>query len=122
MASSIPGYAVFLWHHLGRWIVPNDMPAEPTMKTRGKTRGWIGAVAVTAVIALGNVAFWALPNQHERELPAVTEPLLGAAYSPFRPENDPKAGEEPTLDQVREDLSLVATTFREIRTYSSLGI
>ncbi|MEN2986934.1 glycosyltransferase [Tistrella sp. BH-R2-4] len=98
------------------------MPAEPTMKTRGKTRGWIGAVAVTAVIALGNVAFWALPNQHERELPAVTEPLLGAAYSPFRPENDPKAGEEPTLDQVREDLSLVATTFREIRTYSSLGI
>ncbi|GGB43603.1 glycosyl transferase [Tistrella bauzanensis] len=92
------------------------------MKTRGKTRGWIGAVAVTAVIALGNVAFWALPNQHERELPAVTEPLLGAAYSPFRPENDPKAGEEPTLDQVREDLSLVATTFREIRTYSSLGI
>ncbi|WP_372020287.1 glycosyltransferase [Tistrella mobilis] len=98
------------------------MPAEPTKKTRGKTRGWIGAIAVTAVIALGNVAFWALPNQHERELPAVTEPLLGAAYSPFRPENDPKAGEEPTVDQVREDLALVSTRFREIRTYSALGI
>lgn len=50
------------------------------------------------------------------------KPLEYICYSPYRDGQAPGTGSEPTEDQVREDLRILAPLVKGIRTYSSRGI
>jgi exo-beta-1,3-glucanase (GH17 family)/cellulose synthase/poly-beta-1,6-N-acetylglucosamine synthase-like glycosyltransferase len=72
---------------------------------------------VVAVLFAGT---WVLLNRPVEQDPW-TQDVSGLTYTPHRTGANPATGKEPTLAQVREDLSLMAGLTSQIRTYSTLG-
>ncbi len=72
------------------------------------------------VVALMFAGAWALLNRPVEEDPW-TQDVSGITYTPFREGANPTNGREPTLAQVRDDLSLMAGLTSQIRTYSTVG-
>jgi exo-beta-1,3-glucanase (GH17 family) len=68
-----------------------------------------------SAITLGG---WALLNRPDREVPPWPAEVSGYAYSPFRADQSPIRNINPTVDQIDEDLRLLATHTKHIRTYS----
>jgi exo-beta-1,3-glucanase (GH17 family)/cellulose synthase/poly-beta-1,6-N-acetylglucosamine synthase-like glycosyltransferase len=72
------------------------------------------------VVALLFAGTWVLVNRPVEQDPW-TQDVSGITYTPHREGANPANGKEPTLAQVREDLSLMAGLTTQIRTYSSVG-
>src|SRR5262245_38612086 len=72
------------------------------------------------VVALLFAGTWGLVNRPVEQDPW-TQDVSGITYTPHREGANPSNGKEPTLAQVREDLSLMAGLTTQIRTYSSVG-
>jgi cellulose synthase/poly-beta-1,6-N-acetylglucosamine synthase-like glycosyltransferase/exo-beta-1,3-glucanase (GH17 family) len=78
---------------------------------------WLIGLAAAAIFA----AAWVLMNQ-----PVVEEPwkdnLNGLSYSAWRQDPNTLAKRAPTIDEIKQDLQLIAGKARSIRTYESTGI
>jgi len=72
------------------------------------------------LVALLFAGAWVLLNRPVDEEPW-TQDVSGLTYTPFREDANPTNGREPTLAQVREDLSLMAGVTSQLRTYSTTG-
>ena len=72
---------------------------------------------VVAVLFAGT---WVLLNRPVEQDPW-TQDVSGLTYTPFRENANPTNGREPTLAEVRQDLSLMAGLTSQIRTYSTVG-
>ncbi|HJR20931.1 MAG TPA: hypothetical protein VJ822_04880, partial [Dongiaceae bacterium] len=70
---------------------------------------------VVAVLFAGT---WVLLNRPVEQDPW-TQDVSGLTYTPHRQGANPATGKEPTLAQVRGDLSLMAGLTSQIRTYST---
>lgn len=71
-----------------------------------------------SAITLG---LWAIFNRPMLE-PDWPDQVAGYAYSPYRANQDPMQGIDPTPDEIRQDLALLATQTKRIRTYSVNGV
>ena len=77
-------------------------------------------ILIGLIVALMFASAWVLLNRPVQEAPW-TEDVSGLTYTPFREGANPGNGREPTLAQVRDDLSLVADLTSQLRTYSTTG-
>ncbi|HSE74154.1 MAG TPA: cellulose synthase, partial [Dongiaceae bacterium] len=77
---------------------------------------WMIGLAVALLFA----GTWLLLNRPVQKDPW-TEDVSGITYTPAREDANPTNGREPTLAQVRQDLSLLAGLTSQIRTYSTVG-
>ncbi|MFP5382477.1 MAG: glycosyltransferase [Gammaproteobacteria bacterium] len=79
--------------------------------------------ALFVVLALSAITLggWAIANRPIVE-PPWPERVAGYAYSPYRAGQGPQDGDEPTVADIREDLALLATQTRRIRTYTVEGV
>jgi cellulose synthase/poly-beta-1,6-N-acetylglucosamine synthase-like glycosyltransferase/exo-beta-1,3-glucanase (GH17 family) len=78
---------------------------------------WLIGLLAAAIFA----AAWVVMNQ-----PVIEEPwhdkLNGLSYSAWRQDPNTLAKRAPTLDEIKQDLQLIAGKARSIRTYESTGI
>ncbi|HEY1386064.1 MAG TPA: hypothetical protein VGF43_20735, partial [Dongiaceae bacterium] len=75
---------------------------------------------IGVVVALLFAGTWVLLNRPVEQDPW-TEDVSGLTYSPYRDSANPINKKEPTLAEIRRDLSLMAGLTTQIRTYSTLG-
>jgi exo-beta-1,3-glucanase (GH17 family)/cellulose synthase/poly-beta-1,6-N-acetylglucosamine synthase-like glycosyltransferase len=87
----------------------------PELKHMRLSNWMIGLVV--AVLFAGT---WVLLNRPVEQDPW-TQDVSGLTYTPFRDDANPTNGREPTLAEVRQDLSLMASLTSQIRTYSTVG-
>src|SRR6187551_1571094 len=75
---------------------------------------------VASLLAGATVAGWAWYNQPQTEAP--WPPIIqGFAFSPYRADQDATKNEYPTVEQLDEDLALLAGKTHAIRTYQVRG-
>ena len=67
------------------------------------------------------VALWAWANRPAQE-PAWPERIQGFCLSPYHAEQDPLAGEHPTLAQIDADLAFIRGKSHAVRTYTVEGV
>jgi exo-beta-1,3-glucanase (GH17 family)/cellulose synthase/poly-beta-1,6-N-acetylglucosamine synthase-like glycosyltransferase len=81
----------------------------------------ISSLVVMAVFALLTFGLWAQLNKHTT-IDAWPEGRFGGfSFQPFHPGQDATKDEWPSVEQIDQDLTLVATRAINIRTYSSRG-
>lgn len=80
----------------------------------------ISSILVATLVAMGSFCLWALVNQ-PTQVASWPAKVSGFAFSPFRPGQSALLDEFPSLEQIREDLALLAPQTRALRTYSSRG-
>jgi cellulose synthase/poly-beta-1,6-N-acetylglucosamine synthase-like glycosyltransferase/exo-beta-1,3-glucanase (GH17 family) len=78
---------------------------------------WVIGLAAAAIFA----AAWVFMNQPVDQEPWQGE-LNGLSYSAWRQDPNTLAKREPTIDEIKQDLQLIAGRARSIRTYESTGI
>src|SRR3569832_1753217 len=76
------------------------------------------SVVILVTVIATNLALWAAFNRPQPEV-AWTGTINGASFSPFRAGGDPLAARFPTAQQIDEDLQLLTTKVRMVRSYSS---
>src|SRR3569832_1747566 len=76
------------------------------------------SVVILVTVIATNLALWAAFNRPQPEV-AWTGTINGASFSPFRAGGDPLAERIPTAQQIDEDLKLLSTKVRKVRSYSS---
>lgn len=72
------------------------------------------------LVAILFAGAWVLLNRPVDEAPW-TQDVSGLTYTPFRDYANPTNGREPTVSDMRKDLSLVAGLTTQLRTYSTTG-
>src|SRR5262245_11007053 len=77
-------------------------------------------VAVVALVTCVHAALWGL-LQRQYSSPDINSPLASVSYSPYTRWQHPDRGDRPTVEQIRNDLRLLSSYARSIRTYSSTG-
>ena len=78
---------------------------------------WVIGAVVAGLFAAG----WLLTNQPVERDPW-DEDIKGLSFSPFRVDENPLTGKNPTREEILSDLKLVATIASSIRTYSTTQI
>src|SRR5690349_13196020 len=81
----------------------------------------ISSVVVMAVFALLTFGLWAQLNKHTNIDPWPEGRVGGFSLQPFRANQDATKDEWPTVEQIDQDLALVAARAINVRTYSSRG-
>jgi exo-beta-1,3-glucanase (GH17 family)/cellulose synthase/poly-beta-1,6-N-acetylglucosamine synthase-like glycosyltransferase len=79
----------------------------------------ISSLFVAALFAVVTFAIWALVNR-PTEVVSWPQQIDGFAFSPFRQGQDALVDDLPSVDEIREDVVLLADETRALRTYSSL--
>jgi len=74
-------------------------------------------VLVTIAIAVVTFSFWAWINRPEPE-PAWPDKIQGFSFAPMRLGHDPTQGLLPTVEEIDEDLALLAGRTYAVRTYT----
>lgn len=105
---------------------PPTPESGPESSEANDPRSWRHSVFVRQAIFLfvvlplviaANLAVWAALNRpHEPE--AWTGEIVGLSYSPYRQGQDPRMNRHPSIEQMEEDMQLLAGTVQAIRTYS----
>lgn len=80
---------------------------------------FLNALTILPVAVL-SVALWALADRSSSE-PAWPERVKGIAFAPYRMHHNPIDGIEPTRDEIRADIALLAGKASNLRTYSVEG-
>src|SRR5215813_4620027 len=75
-------------------------------------------VAVVALISCVHAGLWAFLHQRQT-VPNIDSPLASVSYAPYTRWQDPKKGDRPTAEQIRNDLRLLSPYTRTVRTYKS---
>ena len=75
---------------------------------------------IIITIAILTVSIWAFFNRPEIEPPWPGK-IMGFCYSAYRENQSPIEGIFPTVEQIEEDLALLADKTHAIRTYSMEG-
>lgn len=77
-------------------------------------------IVLTLALAMaGDVALWGLGNR-PAQVALPHEKLESLSYAPFRRGESPLTYDFPSVAQIRQDLALISTRARGIRTYTSL--
>ncbi len=79
------------------------------------------AIFVLFSLSAITLGAWALLNRPE-EVPQWPKQIAGFAYSPYRADQSPIEGRYPSVEQIEEDMLLLAQHTKHIRTYSVDGI
>lgn len=74
-------------------------------------------VVIGIAVTMISISLWAYINRPEAP-PAWPEKVTGFSFSPYRSDQDPRAGIYPSLAEIEEDLALLAGKATAIRTYS----
>jgi exo-beta-1,3-glucanase (GH17 family) len=74
---------------------------------------------VLAVVALANLALWALPNRPQPLEPPPGGKLQSVSFAPFRDGQSPLTEDYPEPAEIEEDLSLIKDEVVAVRTYTS---
>lgn len=77
-------------------------------------------VSIALIVATITYGLWAYVNRPEVE-PMWPEIIQGFSFAPMREENDPTRNLLPTVDQVDQDMALLAGKTHSIRTYTVDG-
>src|SRR3954469_25012121 len=77
-------------------------------------------VAVVALVACVHAGLWTLFQQRQ-SVPNIDGPLASVSYSPYLRSQHPDNGDRPTAEQIRNDLRLLSSYTRSVRTYTSTG-
>lgn len=77
-------------------------------------------IVIIAIIAAISTGFWAYFNRPVTA-PDWPDVISGFSYSPYRSNQTPWDGNFPTDEEIREDLTVIATFTDNIRIYSSSG-
>ncbi len=75
------------------------------------------SILITLLIAILTTGLWALLDQAADE-PPWPERIQGFSFSPMRQHQNPLKGQYPTVEEISQDLSLLAGKAHAIRTYS----
>ena len=75
-------------------------------------------IFVSVIVAILTILIWSLFNRPAQE-PEWPHVIQGFSFSPLRAEHDPAKGQFPSIEQIDEDLSLLAWDTESIRTYST---
>jgi len=81
----------------------------------------LSSILVAVVFAVLTVVGWAAFNQPSPE-PRWPDRIRGVGFAPYRAHEDAMAGDQPTVEEVDEDLELLADRVRSVRTYSVDGV
>jgi exo-beta-1,3-glucanase (GH17 family)/cellulose synthase/poly-beta-1,6-N-acetylglucosamine synthase-like glycosyltransferase len=77
-------------------------------------------IIIATVVAAIFISMWSLVNRPEQE-PAWPGVIQGFSFSPMRLHNNPNRQNLPTLEEIDEDLALLAGTTNAVRTYTVTG-
>ncbi len=89
--------------------------------TRRSALSWLGVWLTALICAAGLALAWWLPNRPQAgDVPMPDAMFQSVSFAPFRAEHSPLSQSYPSVAQVEEDMALVATRARGIRTYASL--
>ncbi|HZO44458.1 MAG TPA: glycosyltransferase [Xanthobacteraceae bacterium] len=77
-------------------------------------------VAVVALVTCVHAGLWSLLHR-QYSSPDFNGQFASVSYSPYTRWQHPDNGDRPTADQIRNDLRLLSSYSRAIRTYSSTG-
>ena len=75
---------------------------------------------ITLTIAMLTIGLWALLDQAADE-PPWPERIQGFSFSPMRQQHNPMKGRYPSVDEIDQDLALLAGKAHAVRTYSVAG-
>ncbi|MCD2449222.1 glycosyltransferase [Methylicorpusculum oleiharenae] len=74
---------------------------------------------IISILLLINLSIWSYVN-NPLKIPSWNKTMMGVTFSPMRRDSDPMNNRYPSLEQIEEDVSLLANKVYAIRTYSSL--
>ncbi|MCC6889000.1 MAG: glycosyltransferase [Hyphomicrobiales bacterium] len=77
-------------------------------------------VAVVALVTCVHAGLWSLLHR-QYSSPDFNGQLASVSYSPYTRSQHPDNGDRPTAEQIRNDLRLLSSYSRSIRTYSATG-
>lgn len=77
-------------------------------------------ISIALIVATVTYGLWAYVNRPEVE-PMWPEIIQGFSFSPMREENDPTKNLLPTVEQIEQDIALLAGKTHAIRTYTVDG-
>ena len=77
-------------------------------------------ISIAVIVATVTYSLWAYVNKPEVE-PMWPEVIQGFSFSPMGEDNDPTRGLLPTVEQVEQDVALLAGKTHSIRTYTVDG-
>lgn len=80
----------------------------------------LAVLAILIVVALADLAVWALPNRPISLAPPPGGKLQSISFAPFRDGQSPLTQVYPTLDQIDQDLRAISDQVAGVRTYTSL--
>lgn len=95
------------------------MSSSPSTGPAGSSRP-LGLFAALVVSALAAAALWVWFDRPVTVAESWNEPLASVSFAPFRRGQSPLTKVYPTPEQVAEDLDVVASRARGVRTYTSL--
>ena len=75
---------------------------------------------IAVAVAVLTIMFWAAVNRPETE-PAWPKIIQGFSFAPFRADQDPTDERYPSVDEIDEDLELLAGRTHAVRTYTVEG-
>ncbi len=78
----------------------------------------VSRVAIVLFIMLGNIAVWAVANRPASD-GAWSGMIRNVSFSPYQPDQDPREGRHPTLEQIDHDLAVLSPHVLAVRTYST---
>jgi exo-beta-1,3-glucanase (GH17 family)/cellulose synthase/poly-beta-1,6-N-acetylglucosamine synthase-like glycosyltransferase len=92
---------------------------EPPQGAQARTAArWLGALAIAALVLLGNLAVWRLFNP-PLAAPEAPARIHGFAYNAFQRWESPLARSFPSRQELADDLRLMAVRTDRLRTYSA---
>ncbi|MDP2180426.1 glycosyltransferase [Methylicorpusculum sp.] len=74
---------------------------------------------IISILLIINLSIWSYVN-NPLKIPSWNKTMMGVTFSPMRRDSDPMNNRYPSLEQIEEDVSLLANKVYAIRTYSSL--
>ena len=80
----------------------------------------LSSILVAAIFAGATIALWAYLNR-PATLPPWPKRIQGFAFSPYRIHQDGSLERQPTVQELEQDLALLAGKTVAVRTYSVLG-
>ncbi len=80
------------------------------------------AVLFAALAALAHFGLWALVNAPADAPQWRGGPVAGLSFNPYRPGQDPRQNDQPTIAEIENDLNLLQSRAGALRTYGVAGV
>ncbi len=90
------------------------------MKTASQAHRWLSAIAVTLIVATAHLAIWGYMHRPTTP-PDWSGEVAGFAFSAFQRDQSPFEFTFPTVEQIENDIAIIARYSPRIRSYASVG-